>query len=260
MKITGNYDAEIGTFSDHRLQCKGGGSSSTTTAPSPGQEKILKKQLGLANQLEAGGELQFFPGQTLAGQSQNTLQGQQQQLGAAGTLEGLNSDVLGAAQRGLNADLVNDPRTEAAAQAAVRPLQEQFFEQTIPGIGSAAQRQGAFGGDRQAIIEGQAARDFTNTAGDMRAQIFADAQRSGQQQQLAVLGQLPQVQQGILTPGQAVQDVGNQEQARSQAEIDADRERFEFGQLAQTDFVNRVNAPLSGINFGQTTTSKSGGK
>jgi hypothetical protein len=53
--------------------------------------------------------------------------------------------------------------------------------------------------------------------------------------------------------------LGQQQDARAQAEIDADRERYEFNQLRLTDLVNRVNAPLSGINFGQVTTSKSGG-
>lgn len=238
---------------------KGGSKSSTTTQPSPEQRAILNKQLGLANRLEAGGQLQFFPGNTLANQSQTTLQGQQQQLDAAGSIGQLNPDVIAAAQRGLNADLVSDPRTEAAAQAALRPLEQQFFEQVVPGIGSAAQQQGAFGGDRQAIIEAQAARDFSQTAGDVRAKIFADAQRAGLQSQQATLAQLPQVQQGLLTPSQAIQDVGQQQDARSQAVIDAARERFEFNQLALTDLVNRVNAPLSGINFGQVTTSKSGG-
>lgn len=238
---------------------KGGSKSSTTTQPSPEQRAILNKQLNLANRLERGGKLNFFPGDTLGNESAETLQGREAQLAAAGQIGDLNPNVLDAVNRGLNADLVSDPRTQAAANAATRPLEQQFFEQVLPGISSAAQSQGAFGGDRAALLNAQAGRDFTQTVGDVRAKIFADAHRTGLQSQQATLAQLPQVQQGLLTPSQAIQDVGQQQDARSQAEVDAERERFEFKQLGLTDLVNRVNAPLSGINFGQVTTSKSGG-
>ena len=242
------------------LHFKGGGSSSSTTKPSPQQEAILKKQLALANKLEAGGDLQYYGGNTLAGQSQLTGIGQAGQFGGAMQAASMNPGVLGAFNRSLNADLVNDPRTEDLAQAVTRPMQEQFLEQTLPGISSAAVSQGAFGGDRANILNAQAGRDFTRNIGDTRARIFADAQRAGLSQQMQALNALPQVQQGLMAPGLAVQDIGARQEGRSQEEIDAARERFEFGQYAPTDTANRVNAILSGVNFGQTTTSKSGGK
>lgn len=256
----GKYDAELGCFLGSQLHCKGGGGgSSTTTKPSPQQEAILKKQLALSNSLGSGGELDFFGGDTQANFDPLQTLGQNAQVGGAGQLEGLNPDILGAAGRGLNSDLVNDPRTEALAQAVTRPITEQFQEQTLPGIGSAAVSQGAFGGDRQNILEAQATRDFTRNIGDTRAQIFNAANRAGMNQQLGTLQSLGQIQQGVLTPGAAVANVGGQRQDQNQAEIDANRERFEFGEFAQTDLANRQNALLSGINFGQTTTSKSSG-
>jgi len=242
------------------LHFKGGGSSSTTTKPSPEQEAILRKQLAMANSLERKGNLQYYGGDTVANTNQFTTLGQNQQLGGASQLGQLNPSVLNAAYRGLNSDLVNDPRTEALAQATTRPMQEQFLEQTLPNISSAASSQGAFGGDRANILRAQAGRDFTRNIGDVRANIFNDANRAGMAQQLGVLQSLPQVSQGVLAPGQATQAVGNQREDYNQQNIDADRERFEFGQYADTDTANRVNSILSGVNFGQTTTSKSGGK
>ena len=255
------YDSELGCFTDSRFHCKGGGggSSTTTTAPSPEQRAILQKQLDLANRLEQQGELQFFPGQTLAGEDPLIAQAQQQALGGAGLLGGLSPEVVGAAQRGLNLDLVSDPRTEALAQAVTRPLEQRFFEQTLPQISSAAVSQGAFGGDRQQVLQAQAARDFTQNVGDLRAKVFSDALAQGLGQQRAVLGLLPQVQQGVLAPAQVTGEVGLQRQDREQQEIEAARERFEFEQFAPTDLANRVGSLLSSLNFGTVTTSRQSG-
>ena len=254
------YDAELGCFSEQAFHCKGGGgSSTTTTAPSKEQRAILKKQLDLANMLESKGELQFFPGQTLAGQDPLTQIGQAGQLNTAGVLGGLQQPASEAVQRLLSADLVNDPRTQALADAVTRPMEQQFFEQTLPAISSAATAQGAFGGDREALLKSTAARDFSTAVGDTRARVFADALRQGIGAQQGALGLLPTVAQGLFAPSQAVQDVGLQRQDRDQAEIDASRERFEFEQFAPTDLVNRVSGPLSSLNFGTITTSKSSG-
>lgn len=255
------YDAELGVFSDSTWNTKGGGggSSETKTEPSPEQRAILRKQLDLANQLEAKGELQFFPGQTLAGQDPLTQVGQAAQLNAANAIGGVNQPAVASLERLLSADLVNDPRTQALADAVTRPLEQQFFEQTLPGISSAATAQGAFGGDREALLKATAARDFTQAVGDTRARVFADALRQGLGAQQGALGLLPSVTEGLLAPSQVIQDVGAQREARSQAEIDAARERFEFEQFAPTDLVNRVSGPLSSLNFGTVTTTKQSG-
>jgi hypothetical protein len=255
------YDAEIGCFLNSRLHCKGGGSKTTsTTAPNPAQTAILNKQLDIANRLDAQGDLNYYPGQTLASENALVGIGQQGQIDLAQSFNNnLSPDIMAATQRGLNADLVNDPRTEALAQAVTRPMEQQFQESTLPSIGSAAVSQGAFGGDRQNILTNQATRDFNQNIGDTRAKIFADAQRTGMSQQLNMLSQLPSIQQGMLTPSQLVSDVGQQQQGGQQAIIDDARARFEFGEFAPTDTAQRVNSILSGINFGQNTTSKTGG-
>mgnify|MGYP003673395105 CR=1 FL=1 len=256
------YDSEIGCFLNSRLHCKGGGSKTTTqtTAPNPAQTAILDKQLAIANRLDAQGDLTYYPEQTLASENALIGMGQQGQLDVAQLLNsGLSPDIMGAAQRGLNADLVNDPRTEAYAQAVTRPMEQQFLESTLPSIGSAAVSQGAFGGDRQNVLTNQATRNFNQTLGDTRAKVFADAQRTGMNQQLNILNSLPSIQQGVLTPSSLVTGVGREMQGGEQARIDDARARFEFSEFAPTDTAQRVNSILSGINFGQNTTSKTSG-
>lgn len=255
------YDKETGSFDSFKINCLGGGGGGTTTTkPSAAQEAILRQQLSLANRVGAAGELDFFPGGTLAEESPVTRAGQNLQFTGARDLLGLGPDITGAVRSGLSTDLVSDPRTEALAEAVTRPLEQQFFERTLPGITSAAEAQGAFGGSRADILKSTAARDFATSVGDTRAKVFADAQRAGLSQQLGILGLLPQVQQGILAPSQAVLDIGAQKEERSQAEIDAARERFEFEEFSLTDLANRQNALLSGINFGTTTRTSGGGK
>ena len=255
------YDSEIGCFSDNRYHCGGGGSksSTTTTKPSPAQEAILLEQLSLEQGLKQKGELQFFPGQTLAREDPLTGLGQQLQIGGAAGIAGLSPDILASVQRLLGADIVGDPRTEALAQAVTRPLEQQFQEQTLPAISSAATQQGAFGGDRANILKAQAARDFSQVTGDVRAKVFADALRQGLGAQQGAIAGLPNVFQGLLQPSREVLDVGAQRQDRSQQEIEAARERFEFGQFAPTDLANRLNTILSGLNFGTISTSKTSG-
>jgi hypothetical protein len=257
-----NYDNDIGVFDRIGWHCKGGGggSSTTTTQPSPEQRAVLNKQLALATGLERKGELQFFPGQTLADESALTGAGQQQQLGTLGQLGGLTPEMLAGLNRSFGADQQFDPRTLALADAATRPIEEQFYENTLPAISSAATSQGAFGGDRANLLRADAAGEATQAMGDVRAGIFERARLAGVQEKLSALGMFPEFQQGLLAQGQAVEGIGARQEDRSQAEIEADRERFEFEQFAPTDLVNRVNAPLSGINFGSvTTTSGSGG-
>lgn len=243
LRHSAGYDADLGCFIDSNLNCKGGGTSTTTTAPSPQQEAILGKQLDIANQLEQQGQLRFFPGQTLADESQFSQLGQLSQLGAAPGLQ----QFAGLQQRTLSGLL--DP-TSAANQAAIAPLIGNLENRLLPQIGTQATRQGAFGGSRQFVQEAEA-------IGDVSGRVTDAILRN----QLGALQLAPQVAQQQLLPGQVLGGVGAQQEERSQAEIDAARERFEFQEFAPTDLANRINPLLGGLDFGSITSSRtSGGK
>lgn len=240
---------------------KGGGVTTQQTELDPIQRKALESVIGKSEERFAEGPLEFFPGQTLAGEDPLTAAGQNIQLGQFGNLQDFSGEALQAATRGLNLDLINQPETQRLAEAAVRPIQQRFQEQILPGIQSAAVQQGAFGGSRQDISEAIAAREFGTAALDARSGVLLDAQRAGLDQQARILGLAPQISAGQLFPGQAVQDIGAQRQERGQQEIEAERERFEFGQLAPEEQLDRFASRVTGINLGPTTvqTSKGGG-
>lgn len=251
-----------GTFNSHRLHFKGGGGKSTTNVSVPKEQKdIFAKQLQLANTLESKGELNFFPGDTLAQQSSLTGTGQQLQLGSAQQLLGNNPTLLKALEGSLNAGNEIDPRTERLANAVTKPLEDNLVQGLIPSINSNAVQQGAFGGDRVAIERNKAREGTAEAIAAARAGVFENARIAGQQERTQALGLSPAIRNSLMTPGQQVEGIGSAQEARSQAEIDAARERFEFQQFSPTDLANRVNNLLTGINFGTSTTSKtSGGK
>lgn len=69
-------------------------------------------------------------------------------------------------------DPANNPTLNAYIDAANRPIIEQFNEQIIPGIGSAAVQGGAYGGSRQAILEGLASEGLAESMTDTANRIY----------------------------------------------------------------------------------------
>ena len=225
----------------------GGGSqpaeTTSTTRPFPAQEAALTKLFGLSEAAFQAGPQQYFPNQTVAGQSGNTLAGQQLALDAIAPQAGLGM----AGARAVQASL--DPMS-AQSQAVMAPAIAKLQSEILPGIGSRAIQQGAFGGDRQRIQE-QAAAEATAGA----------ATEALLRNQLAGMSSLGAAQQGLLAPATTASRVGAQQEAYNQALINAARERFQFEQQAPETALDRYGSRISGIQLGQinTTTSEGGG-
>ena len=207
-----------------------------TTRPFPAQERALTQLFGLARGAFEQGPQQYFPGGTVAAQSPNTLAAQQAALDAAAPQAALGM----AGARSVAAAL--DPMS-AQSQAIMDPFISRLQGQILPGIGSRAIQQGAFGGDRQRIQEQQAAEA---TAGA--------ATQAMQRNQLAAMSALPTAQRGLLSPSQTLSAVGSQQQAYEQALIDAARQRFAFEQQAPETALDRYASRLTGVNLGNIST------
>ncbi len=59
-----------------------------------------------------------------------------------------------------------------AIQNQIAPIVRQTYDSVMPAIGSAAQEQGAFGGSRQAVLEGSALRDMYSQVANTASQMF----------------------------------------------------------------------------------------
>lgn len=256
-QLGANYDESIGCFTDsYMIQCKGG--STTTTGPSREQRAILNKQLSLANKMEGLGPMDFYRGETLAAQDQYSQEGLTQQAEAAGDVGGISDTATARFQDAMAYDPTQDPRTEQYLDAITSPLKEEFTEEVLPTLGSRAVSQGAFGGSRAAIEEDKAVRTFGRAMGDTRTKGLMDIIDSNRQQQATMMSAVPSLQDAATQGSQVLRDVGAGYEERSQAEIDADRERFEFGQQAPRDALRDASSMLGGIDFGSITKTKGG--
>lgn len=223
---------------------KGGGQpkeTTQTTRPFPAQEKALTRLFGLSEAAFEAGPEQYFPGETVAAQSPNTLAAQQLGLEAAGGQAALGQAGAGALMSAL------DPMS-AQSQAIINPMIGKLQSQILPSIGSRAIQQGAFGGDRQRIQEQQAAEGVAGAATEALLR-----------NQMAALSGLPTAQRAMLTPAATVGEVGAQQQAYDQSLIDAARQRFAFEQQAPETALDRLASRVTGINLGQTTQVSQGG-
>jgi len=145
--------------------------------------------------------------------------------------------TAGTAQQYMN------PYQQAVVDVEKRKAREDF-EQTMQGIGAKAVGAGAFGGSRQAVVEGEAISDLGQRLGDIQAigqkQAFEDARRAFEAQKarerqagsaLASLGQ--QAPQQALKELTALSGVGEAGRGMEQSKMD----------LAYQDFLQRQKFP-----------------
>ena len=254
------YDAEVGAITDnYMINYKGGGGISTT-GPSPEQRRILEKQLGYANQMEGFGPQDFYGGSTLAERDAASVQGLEAQRRAAGSAGALAGTAADRFQDAMAYDPMNDPRTGEYLDALTNPLMKQFNEETIPGLNTAAVNAGAFGGDRAALLKSSAAGELASSVGDTRTKALQGMVDSNRAYQGDMFRQLGSLQDASLKGSQILRDVGAGYEGYGQADIDADRERFEFEQDAPRQNLRDASSMLSGIDFGSITKQSGGGK
>jgi len=168
------------------------------------------------------------------------------------------------------------------AQAVSRPLTQQLNENILPGISSGATQAGAFGGSRQGILENQARSRTAGAVTDalaratqqqqqiglnQRGQDIQQGQFSGQflagqrqqdintalQQRGQNLGALQSGQsgasaarQGLLAGPGVLSGVGAQQQQMQQQLINANMQRFNYGQNAPQQNLAKLFGFLGG--------------
>lgn len=145
------------------------------------------------------------------------------------------------------------PYQQAVVDVEKRKAREDF-EQTMQGIGQKAVGAGAFGGSRQAVVEGEAISDLGQRLGDIQSigqqQAFADARKAFEAQKarektagsaLASLGQ--QAPQQALKELTALSGVGEAGRGMEQSKMD----------LAYQDFLQRQQFPEQALSTYQST-------
>lgn len=272
----------------------GGSDTQTTVQsadPWAGVQPHLLGAFNQAAQLYGQGPPAYYPGSTVAPQSPFTqfgdiysaLQAGTNVMDAGNAMAQGASSLLGAdpyssvAMSGIQhlynaADPASNQYFQSALEASMRPVTQQLQEQIMPGLRSGATGAGQYGSSRQGIAEGLASSRAVQTMADMAAQMGSTAygQGLGAVAQGAGLGLQAEnaarqaIAQGLalspaaaqmqMMPGDIFRQIGARQEGRSQAEIEADMARYNYGQQAPFQYINDYVRLLSGAPGGQTST------
>jgi hypothetical protein len=240
-------------------EVKGGGGTSTNTTqtiqqadPWSGVQPYLRQ--GYSQALtNLRNPPEFYPGNSFAPFDPLQQQAQQMQLGAVPGLQDYVNMAQQSSQFGLSPDILSpesNPYLAAQGEAAIRPLYEQLTEQILPAIRGGAVNAGQYGGSRQGIAEGLAARGTQQAAGDALANLYSGAYGQGLQHMARSQALAPGLASLSLAPSAAVGDVGAQRQAMSQNAINDALARWNFQQnLPQQQLTNYMQT-LAGFPLG----------
>jgi hypothetical protein len=100
-------------------------------------------------------------------------QGINQTVGLANKFQGAGDNAITLGKDTTNGAYLNGNNyLRPAIQANVDPIIRQSTEQMLPAIGSEAQKAGAYGGSRQALLEAAAMRDTNKQVADTAAQML----------------------------------------------------------------------------------------
>ena len=288
-----NWGGLAGGIAGGVLGAQGTPDQTTTAKPYmfDGQQEGITNFLNASKEQYQQGPQQYYPGQTVAGLDPNTIAGQNQQLGTVNQQQGLANAMTA----GVQGQIAGTPQVggfqlqdqvgfgiDPGLQSAIsNPIMRQLQEKILPSADLQATQQGAFGGSRAQQIKSQAGVDATERiaevtaranlqargqsigqrAGDISAQLSGRGQDINQNQLQAQnqqwgIGAAPAAMQGMMQPGQTMQNIGAQRTAYEQALLNADKASFDFGQQADLDNVDRLGQRMQMTPTGQVSTTQ----
>ncbi len=254
-----------------------------TVRLAPFQEEFLADIFASVKNLTGDGTQMPFAEQQLAGLSQGQQQAIANALSGVGSFQPFLDQGSAAVQQGIagargasfdptSYQQFMDPFTEDVIARTQADIAEKGAQQQLQAQASAA-GQGAFGGSRQAILQGQIAADTMDqqarTGAQLRSAGFQQAQNLAQQQanqalrQAQLTGQLGVSQAGLGQLGQqlGVQDIntllgiGGLQQQQGQRQLDIDRANELARQSLPYQQVGFMSDIFRGVPALQQTTS-----
>lgn len=235
---------------------KGGGTTTATQTQDPwsGIAPQLLQAAGDTQSLYNKGGLnyQYYPGNTVAPQSDVT-----QQANQLTAQRGLNGSPVTTASQQQITDTLNgkylDPSTAPGFQQALQDVQKAYSTGTAAQSDAAFNRSGAYGGsayDETKQMQNKAYGDSLNTlAGN-----FYDKGRTNQLQAAALA---PQTANQDFTNLAAASAAGGAQDAYNQSQIDQNVDRYNQNQQAPANAIQNYISLLNGAGgqYGSTTKS-----
>lgn len=240
----------------------GGGQQSTQTIqkadPWAGQQPYLSDIFAQAQNLNANAKPQYYPGQTVAGQAPATTQAQDYMMNLAqNQMPGYAQNVMGANNFALNApDINQNPAFQSAVTAAINPAVRGFQTAVMPTIRADFGQGENYGSSRRGIATGLASEVLANNIFSTAATMGSQAYGQGLEAQSRAMALSPQVLAALQQPAMSMDVVGQQQQAYQQDLINAEMQKWNFGQTAPwqalTQYQNLVQGNYGGSTFGET--------
>ena len=242
----------------------GGGQQTQTTTSDPwaAQQPFLKDVFGQAEQLSKK-PTTMAEGPLSADKTASDQAGMDYITNYAGTLAGQsdkNLNALNWATGAGNLDVGNNQYVQGQMAANTNRLYQDFNEQTVPALRSEFGKSGQIGSSRQGIAEGLASQGVARASADSNAQILGTAYGNALDTYSSALAQAPNIMQAGTMPGTLQGQVGAQERAFTQADIDEGVARNDFAQNEAWSRLANYMGLVSG-NWGGTgtTTAPTGG-
>lgn len=237
----------------------GSQNQNTTSSWNPALNPFVGQMLGSATQA-LGATPTSYNGQLYAEPNDMQTRGVQALNDVAGSLGQGSQEVRNLALSTIAGDYLSpdsNPFIRGAVDAAIRPVTEQLNRQIIPGIGDASQAGGAYGGDRQGVMQGIAAGDWAQAAGDIGSTMYFNNYNAERDRQMQAPSLLTQANSMALAPAQALLTGGGMQQGWAQGQLDANRQGFVNSQMDPWSGVQNYQNILQGL-MGFGTTSSTG--
>ena len=202
----------------------------------------------------------FFPGQTVANQSQFTTQAFQNMANRAMQGNPLMGQASGEVSKMLSGDYLdpnNNPGFQGALSAAIRPVTDAFRDNVMPGIDSNFSSAGRFGSGLQGEAYRDANTDLARSVGDISSNMAFgnyNMERGNMMDAIGMAGGLAANDyKDISMLGLAGQGMDQYNQRL----IDADRERYDYNANKDMGWLQNYIGLLGGApQPSQTTTTK----
>lgn len=240
----------------------GGGTTTTQQELAPEQQKILDLVFPVLQRSIKQGA-QTFEGQRVAPTTPYEQLGQQMVANAAqGPAQGVASSAAGASNFLTSGDVLDvnrNPGLQGAIAAGIEPLQQEFLTSVLPQVRGDAILSGQYGGSEQREATNLAGQNYLRAVGNTTANIVNPAYQAGLDAYTRGLALAPQTAGLQYGPGAALAGVGTAQRAQTQAEIDAEMQRFIENNYGDLLLAQQVAGTAFGIPVAKGVTETQGG-
>ena len=240
----------------------GGGSQqqqqqTSSVSLSPEQQQLISAGMTPAMKYAGAGGV-TLPGSPIAGFNPNQIAGQQAALGATPQQQGIVGSAGNANQfftTGAALDPASNPFLQKTIAAATLPIQQNYAETVLPSIQKDAVGAGGYGGSREGIAEGLAARGEQQAIGSTAANIAYQNYQNALDQMTKQTALAPTVAGAQTIPALTTSGVGDVQQALQQAQNTYGWQSNVFGQEQPLSVAEAMMGLGAGIPGGSVTST-----